>query len=262
VVMTSNTNDTNTVGTTAEMAPPEPTTNSVSTPDDIVLADPKVKDLIASVTAKLEAYTHAAVESGQKKVAEVHAQQQAGIAIADPVTFVGGTYYQWCDLFVAGPFQSILPTGPFLPTRVLRSGEAAVMLAILWRNPAPIGGGFGPSAAQVMSPFEFQVKAHGITINTGAGTPDVTPPPQVFGPGFVNIVPFTIPTLPAPPDGDPRLLEYHVTFDVKSVGVGLPPFAGFATRWFNPDFQPPFLGLPGINPGFIEEAPVRVLVYR
>jgi hypothetical protein len=57
------------------------------------------------------------------------------------------------------------------------------------------------------------------------------------------------------------MLEIHVTVDMLGPGPGLPPFAGFATRWFQPDLQPPFLGQPGVLPGFLNETPVRVLVY-
>lgn len=239
--------------------PGSTTTTPAVTADDVMLADPRVQELMASVTAKLETHTHNFAKA-QRQLEEQRQQGTVSPQISEPITtLIGAPPYLWCDLLVAGPFQPVQPGGPFLPHRVIVAGESAVMLAVLWRNPAPLGG--GPSAAQIMSAFTFQVRAHGETINTGVGVPDIVPPAQLFGPGFVNVIPLVVPTLPAPPQGDPRLLEYHITFDVAGPGPGLPPFAGFATRWFNPDLQPPFLGLPPIPPGFIEEAPVRLMIY-
>ncbi|GII03983.1 hypothetical protein [Planobispora takensis] len=167
--------------------------------------------------------------------------------------------YLWFDLMAVGPYQRVVPGGPLQPSRVIQSGYEAYLFAVLWRNPTPLAG--GPAAAAVMAPLTYQIRGLTVDLNTVSQGPVLSLPPAAFGPGFINILPMRIPTVPAPADGRPRLLEIYITVDVLGPGIGLPPFAGFATRWFHPDLQPAFLGAPDILPGFVEESPVRVMVY-
>ncbi|NJP97027.1 hypothetical protein HCN51_47690 [Nonomuraea sp. FMUSA5-5] len=167
--------------------------------------------------------------------------------------------YLWFDLMAVGPYRETFQGGPLQPARVVRFGEKVVLFAVLWRNPMPLPG--GPSAADVMAPYVFQVRGVTVDLNTVTPGPVLAPAPEAFNAGFFNIVPLQIPTAPQPADGQPRPLEIHLTVDILGVGVGLPPFAGFASRWFRPDLQPGFLGQPDILPGIVEESPVRMLIY-
>jgi len=218
--------------------------------------DPRVKDLLQDVQTKLEGYTRQ-YEKKYKELSE-RPTSAVGLEIAEPITPLPVPYL-WFDLMALGPFQPIAPGGPLLPNRVIRVGEPAFLVAALWRNPVPLLG--GPSAAAVMSPFTFVVRGQTVNLNTVASGPDLGPASGVFGPGFVNLLVLPIPAVPPPPQGEPLLLEIHLSVDVVGPGPGLPPFAGFATRWFQPDLQPPFLGQPGILPGVLEETPVRFLIY-
>lgn len=239
--------------------------------------DPRVTALEQEVQKKLEAWT----ETYKKQVAEVTAKLTAARSegdgpaeIAEPTSSFFGIPYQWFDLLAVGPFQPIAPGGPFLPHRIIRTGEPAVLIAALWRNPLPLPGGPNPSAAQIMAPFQFTVRGETVNLSRVTNGPDFAPVNGAFGGGFVNIIAMPLPPIPAadqPAEGRPTLLEVNVSIDILGVGPGLPPFAGFATRWFQPDLQPPFLFpfipnvgpvfVPGTGPGVLNDVPVRILIY-
>jgi hypothetical protein len=218
--------------------------------------DPRVQTLVDDVTLKLTAYTRQ-YEAKYQQLME-RAIRTPGAEMAERITLLPVPYL-WFDLMVMGPFEPIAPNGPFLPHRIVRAGEPTLLLAVLWRNPVPLLG--GPSAAQIMSPFQYVLRGQTIDLNSVTNGPDLRPVTNTFGGGFINTEVLPVVSNPPPPKGEPRMLEIHVTVDMLGPGPGLPPFAGFATRWFQPDLQPPFLGQPGILPGFLNEAPVRVLVY-
>ncbi|BCB75074.1 hypothetical protein GCM10022251_35600 [Phytohabitans flavus] len=218
--------------------------------------DPRVQTLVERVTTKLTSYT---------RQYEAKYAQLTERATRTPYTAMAGPSpplpvpYLWFDLMVMGPFEPIAPNGPFIAHRIIRAGEPALLLAVLWRNPVSLLG--GPSAAQIMSPFQYVVRGRTLDLNSVTSGPVLGPITNMFGGGFINMEVLPVVPIPAPSRAEPRMLEIHVTVDMLGPGPGLPPFAGFATRWFQPDLQPPFLGQPGILPGFLEETPVRVLVY-
>jgi hypothetical protein len=232
--------------------------------------DPQVTALEEEVQKKLEDWT----EKYKEQVTQLTTpkpQAEGGAEIAEPTSQFFGITYQWFDLLAVGPFQPVAPGGPFLPHRIIRAGEPAVLIAALWRNPLPLPGGPNPSAAQIMSPYQFRLRGETVNLSTVTNGPDFAPVNGTFGGGFVNIVSMPLPAVPAPPQGQPTLLEVNLTIDILGPGPGLPPFAGFATRWFQPDLQPPFMFpfipgvgpvvVPGIGPGVLNEVPVRILIY-
>ncbi|XUL93485.1 hypothetical protein ACQ86D_48445 [Streptomyces galilaeus] len=216
-----------------------------------------IRDTAADIKGKLQGYSRA-YEQKYRELSSRRVDESPVARIAEPITPLPVPYL-WFDLMALGPFQAVAPGSPLLPHRVITAGEQAFLFVALWRNPVPLLG--GPSATQIMSPFTFMVRVHTVNLNTVSTGPAIAPVTSSFGPGNINILAFPIPTTPAPPQGDPRLIEAHVTVDVIGPGPGLPPFAGFATRWFQPDLQPPFLGQPGILPGTLEEIPVRFMIY-
>jgi hypothetical protein len=204
----------------------------------------------------------------QKRFTEASKPEAAGPITLHPQP------YQWWNLLMAGPFQQVAPLGPFLPSKIIRIGEPAFMVFALWRNPGPIPGGPNPSAAQIMSPFQFSVWGETINLSTVQNGPDLGPITGTFGGGFINIFTSLIPAgfFPAPPDGKPYLFEMNGTVDIIGPGVGLPPFAGFSTWVLDPDSELPFAipFLPGVGPVFVpgvgprlqHDTPARFLVYR
>jgi hypothetical protein len=176
---------------------------------------------------------------------------------AEPVTVIGGLLYPWWNILLAGPFQLGL-TGPFLPSKIIRYGEPAFMLAALWRNPAPLAG--GPSAAAIMSPFTCRLYLETVNLTNVTNGPDFGPFDVVFGGGFVNVVFISLTGFAAPAQGRPTLYEMHAVADILGPGVGLPPFAGFSTWLFDPDYEPPFFA-PAAPGGLQHDQPARFAIY-
>lgn len=211
------------------------------------------------------------LEKQLKQTAAPPARKDNGSEVAEPVSTFLGLPYLWFDLIAVGPFQPVSPGGPFRPSRIIRTGEVAVLLAAVWRNPFPLPLGLSPSAAQIMAGQQYTVRGQTVDVNGVTDGPDLGPVVNTFGAGNVDIHPLFIPSVPAPTDGSPRLLDISLTIDVRGPASGLPPFAGYASRWLQLDSAPPFvfpsipgvgpIVVPGTAPGFVNDAPVRVLIY-
>jgi hypothetical protein len=185
-------------------------------------------------------------------------------AAAEPDSEFFGITYPWWNILVLGPFQAVAPLGPFRPSKIIRTGEDAYMIVVLWRNPVPLPGGPNPSAAQIMASYEWEVRGETINLSDVTNGPDLTPVTGTFGGGFIDAFVMPIPsgTFPAPAEGRPLLYELNFVMDIKGVGPGLPPFAGYATWVFDPDTEPPFLFVPEAPAGLQHDVPVRFLIYR
>jgi hypothetical protein len=146
------------------------------------------------------------VEQGTEERQEQSAGRRDVTAeIAEPTSSFHGFPYQWFDLIAVGPFQQAAPGGgPFVPSRVIRAGEPAVLLAAVWRNPFPLPFGPNPSAAQVMAGQTYIIRGQTIDVNSVSHGPDLGPVTNVFGAGYINIHPLVIPSVPVPAPGPPR----------------------------------------------------------
>jgi hypothetical protein len=234
----------------------------------------------AEIYAPSEIESHAKViadawEARLKEQSKAYAQRYLGMfngktpagevspESAEPISLHLGIPYQWWNVLLAGPFQPIAPLGPFLPHKIIRHGEPSFMLCALWRNPLPIPFGPNPSAAQIMSPFEYRVWLETCNLTACANGPDFGPFTSVFGGGNVNV--FAVFLAPGafavPPQGRPNLYEMNMVVDVLGPGPGLPPFSGYATWVLDPDIEPPFLGVPGQGPRLQHDIPARFTIY-
>lgn len=233
--------------------------------------EPQLKELVTSYAQKLKGSNEkykAQVTDLQQRAAKREAE---GLG-AGPISFFG--LYPWWNLLVVGPFQAPTGGGPYRPSKIVRHGEPAFMVVALWRNPLPLPGG-GPSAAAIMSPFNYSVQGEMINLSNVAGGPDFAPVGGVFGGGNINLHVMPIPTLPVPSDGKPDLYEVNFTMDILGPAPGLPPFAGYATWVFDPDNEPPFILpqlilpdgtvtpviIPGAGPQLQHDVPARFLIY-
>ena len=146
------------------------------------------------------------------------------------------------------------------------------MIAALWRNPLPLPGGPNPSASQIMSPFRYRIRGEVINLSTVQDGIDYSPVTNTFGGNFINLHVMNVPgPSSAPADGQPVLVEANFTVDILGVGLGLPPFAGYATWLLDPDNEPPFVfpfipGLgpvivPGSGPRLQHDIPARYMFY-
>lgn len=236
--------------------------------------EPELLRLAEAYKAKLQSWTESYQREWPRRYrAKVEEQVEASlgtkgnggrvVAAAEPDSEFFGITYPWWNILVLGPLQAVAPGGPFRPSKIVRTGEDAFMIVVLWRNPVPLPGGPNPSAAQIMASYQWEV--HGETINLSEVTngPDLAPATGTFGPGFIDAFVMPIPpgTFPVPAQGRPLLYELNFVMDIKGVGPGLPPFAGYATWVFDPDTEPPFLFVPEAPAGLQHDIPVRFLVY-
>jgi hypothetical protein len=200
-----------------------------------------------------------------------------GIAATDIETPTG---YTWWNLLLAGPFQAPQVGGPFLPSKVIRAGEPAFMLAVIRRNPNPIPATL-ISAATLMRPLEYTLRLETMNLTNVANGPDFGPIVNTFANdvfGFLNLHVIPI-NFPAPPQGRPNLYEANMVVDISGPVSGM-PFAGYNTWILDPDTEPaigsptgffvfsPNLGglvfvpgLPSGGGGLQHDVPARFLVY-
>lgn len=255
----------------------------VPAPNGAAEAEAPVAEVEAELQEIMASYQKTlgqATEVYKAQVAELEASalkaaKEASPLIAGPVSRFFGISYPWWNLLVLGPFQRVAPLGPFSPSKIIRHGEPAYMIAALWRNPRPMPGGPNLSAAQIMAPFSYRIRGEMMNLSSVTDGPDFRPINGTFGPGFTNIHTVRIPALPAPADGRPNLYEVNFTVDLLGPASGLPPFAGYATWVYDPDVEPPFLlprvvlpdgrvitvRVPGTSGGLEHDTPARFLVY-
>jgi hypothetical protein len=220
-------------------------------------AQPIIESLQTQITQLTNEYTKKASELAKGK------GDTQGLTDSRTLPYYAPAY-NWWDMYMAGPYQPIPggAAGPFSPSKIIRAGEPAFMICVLWRNPAPIGWAYsGPSAATVMSPYNVQIRLESINLSTVQNGPDFVPPALTFGPGFLNFLIVPLSGFSVPPQGRPNLFEINMTADVTGPGAGL-PFAGYSTWLLNPDNDLPFFFLPGSPAGLRHDVPARVLVYR
>jgi len=236
--------------------------------------DQQVQAIIDSYEKKLLAATTKYQQQLSELTTQPQAQAGAGEAADVTASFFGITY-QFFNLLMLGPFQRAAPLGPFRPSKIIISGERAFMIAALWRNPLPLPGGPNPSAAQIMSPFQFRIRGEVMNLSTVTDGPDFAPVTGTFGGGFINTFQMNVPALPVPTEGNPTLYEANFTVDILGVGTGLPPFAGYSTWLFDPDNEPPFvlpnifipgigtrtIRVPSLGPLLQHDIPARFMVY-
>ena len=163
--------------------------------------------------------------------------------------------YPYGDLLSISPSQFIgLP--PYLPNRIIASGEVGLLLSVLFINPAtnvnnPI------SATTILGGRGFRIRFEQINLTDVTNGPDFT---------FVGTFPSPAPVISifpvffvAPnPGANPRLMEVNVTADITDLAQ---PFAAFATHHLDIDSEPGFLNVPPVGPELQHDIPLRYLIY-
>lgn len=226
------------IAATAEELGAEMSGQAPTLPPDI---QAKAKQWLNSYKKKLVAQTENYLQKQAEGVAP-----QAG----EPV--VGG-YLHW-DMLSISPIQ-FAGVPPYLPNRIIASGEAALLVAVLFVNPA-IGPG-GLSATTILGGRQFRVRFEQINLTDVTDGPDFT-----FTGTFPALAPtlsiFSVITIAPNPGPNPRLVEMNVTADIVNLAQ---PFAAFATHHINIDSEPGFLGIPPVAPQLLHDIPMRYLIY-
>jgi len=246
---------------------------AVRTPDRIIHAAPPAAAAMAGNGAAVAETTDAAIqkllddwrakltEQTEKYVKAMAERKKGGAGLAEPVA--GG--YPFWNLIIAGPFQTLGGAGgPFLPGKIAKGGEEVVFLGALWRNPVDIPSTPGISSALLMSGYDVDVTFQSVDLTTVMSGPGaiggaVHMHLAHFPPAFLDLFAVTM-IFPAVAPGAPHLYEVNAVADVTGPD-GMTPFAGYSTWIFNPDTEPPFLGLPEVGPHLTYDQPARILIY-
>lgn len=202
------------------------------------------EDLVAMAEAWMQ---------GQLERAMAQAQQE----IAEP--------QPWWDIFVLGPFQALAPfPGPLAPHQVIKLGQSATVLTILYLNPFDIVVNPPPTNARDfltsfgMIPYSVRVQTGNKTswtLAAGAGLQAtqngvLTPFGQTF---FINAFTFT-----------PNAVGLHEMNITARIGIegSVAPFGGYASWIIDPDTDILLPGLPiATRPNLRYETPVLFHVY-
>src|SRR6266540_1206070 len=114
--------------------------------------EPELLRLAEAYKAKLQSWTESYQQEWPRRYrAKVEEQVEASlgakgnggrvVAAAEPDSEIFGITYPWWNILVLGPLQAVAPGGPFRPSKIVRTGEDAFMIVVLWRNPVPLPGG-------------------------------------------------------------------------------------------------------------------------
>lgn len=210
----------------------------IEIPDDI---KQKSQQFIDNYVARLNEMT------------EAHLQRSMAAPEVGAPTIAG---YQYWNCLTVGPIQFI-GTPPYLPNKIVAAGNLALMLGVIWVNPAPGPNNTLPGTT-VLGARDYRIRFETINLTTVTDGPDRTFTGTFLSPApVVSVFPWF--TIPPDPGLNPNLLEVNLTADITTKGQ---PFAAFSTWHLDPDSEPPFLVLPPAPPHLQFERPARFLVYR
>lgn len=196
--------------------------------------------------------THAYV---LRMAAEAEKVQAGGVKpeSGGPVTHLG---YQYWNVLSAGPIQ--FPSDPpWRPSKIIAAGEIALLLGVVWINPAADPGGGIPGTV-ALGARNYRVRFESINKTSVLDGPDAT---------YSGTFPDTPATInfyawffsPPDPGVNPRWMQSMFTADVTT---GAQPFAAFATWHFDPSSEPSFLLPPSVPAHWQFERPAEYLIYH
>lgn len=163
--------------------------------------------------------------------------------------------YQYWNCLTVGPIQLSNPL-PYRPNKIVRAGDLAMMLGIIWVNPMNSDGGGLPGTV-VLGNRHYRFAFETINLSDVTDGPDMIDTWEFDGPAnVVNVVPWVFtPTLK---DKRPILYETNFTVDVVEMGQ---PLAAFSSWHYDIDDEPPFMFLPPMPPHLRHNLPARYMVY-
>lgn len=232
------------VGATAEELGAEKSGMQVDVPADI----------LENVQTYMDNYKAFLLERTEAQMEQLAARRQ--FAAGPEIGGITVGTYPYMDLFVISPIEIFGPPFSWRPNKVVGSGELAVILVVMFVNPA-VAPGPAPPAVIQLGGRGFRVRIEQINLTDVTNGPDVT---------FVGTFPPVAPTISifpfffiAPnPGPNPRLMECNAVADITDVAQ---PHAAFATHHLDIDAEPPFLGIPGVPPELQHDIPLRYLIF-
>jgi len=184
---------------------------------------------------------------------DAYRREKAKVEVGGPVLASG---YQYWNCLTVGPIQ-FYGNPPYQPSKIIAAGEWALMLGVVWINPANSDGGGLPGTI-VLGGRNYRVRFETINLTDVTNGPD-----HLFASAFDNpaetVNVFRWWFQPADPGPDPALYETTLTADIVEMGQ---PLAAFSTWHYDIDSEPPFMALPPKPAHWQYEIPARFLVYR
>ncbi len=188
-------------------------------------------------------------EGYRKRLTGAMAKTESGVPV-----LAGG--FQYWNCLTVGPIQ-FYANPPYRPSKIIAAGEWALMLGIVWVNPAD-GPGGGLSGTVVLGGRNYRVRFETMNLSDVANGPDQGFLGTFASPAnVINVFPWWL--NPADPGANPNLYETSLTADIVETGQ---PMAAFSTWHLDLDREPAFMGVP-LAPEHLQfEIPARFLVYR
>lgn len=215
---------------------------------------PEIEEKAAYFTENYHSFLKERTEAYVNRMANVKARAAEGpdAEIGEPITRLG---YQYWNVLTVGPIQF---TGdpPWRPSKIIAAGELALLLGVVWVNPAADPGGGVPGTV-VLGGRNYRIRFETINLSRVTNGPDRT-----FSgtfPAVPGIHLFRWFFRPRDPGPNPNLYQTHLTADITNVAQ---PFAAFSTWHQDVDTEPGFLGLPTVRARMEHDEPCRYLVYR
>ena len=164
--------------------------------------------------------------------------------------------YQYWNCLTVGPIQ-FFGNPPYRPGKIIAAGEWALMLGVVWINPANSDGGGLPGTV-VLGGRDYRVRFETLNLTDVADGPDMTFTGTFANPAVVvNVFPWWL-NLPDP-GPNPAMYETILTADIVQMGQ---PLAAFSSWHIDLDYDPPFLDVPAKGPHQQFEIPARFMAYR
>jgi hypothetical protein len=198
-------------------------------------------------------------ERVQNYLAQKNGQSNGGVSahIGEPTTYDPfGNPYVTFDVAATSPIQFIgLP--PYQPSKIIKTGEFAFLVAWIFVNPASFQG-LPPGTVQLAArPWRMTLDQTNLTTGGHANQVVAGVFPVPYAPVLTPVL-FLLPGAGPTMGGDPWLMEANVTVYVDLPGQ---PYAAFATNFYDIDNDPSFLGIPPTSAGWRNELPNRYLIY-
>lgn len=202
------------------------------------------------LTERTNSYVNRMAEL-KAKIADRRADEPT-IEMSEAITRLG---YQYWNVLTIGPIQ-FFGDPPWRPGKIIAAGEWALILGVVWVNPAADPGGGVPGTV-VLGGRDYRIRFESINLTNVTDGPDRTfigtfpPVPGIqFFPWYFR---------PRDPGPNPNLYQTYLTADITNVAQ---PFAAFNTWHLDLDKEPGFLGLPTQRAQFEHDVPCQYLVYR
>ena len=200
-------------------------------------------------------YEQVVVANVEKYLADVDAKRNKPKTDTQELGEPTVNTYVGLDVVTFSPIQAInLP--PYAPSRIIAGGEAAVIFALVFINPAvDVANGFAIPATVQLGGREIRITLQQLNLSNAAVGPNFTIQGTLpaVAPSLLFVA---FPFVATDPGVDPDLIEANVTVDIVDPAQ---PWAAFGTQHVSVDPDPLFQ-VPANQ--LLNNTPMRYMTYR